>query len=106
MRKAREIWQQIVRQYECSGLTQEGFALERGMPLSTLQYWIYRVRREDAKGARLLPVRVVALSAPLARRDDDGGLIEAELPDGLRLRFGGGTPSATVVEVLGQLRRC
>lgn len=106
MRYAREIWEQIIRQYERSGWTQEKFASEKGIPLSTLQFWIYRFRREGGKGARFLPVRVVASAAPLARRDEEGAVIEAELPDGVRLRFCGGTAGAVAVQVLTQLRQC
>jgi hypothetical protein len=88
---------------------------ERGISLSHLRYWIYRLRKESRplvteaakssdqvptqvaapEGSRLLPVRVVA-SAPKARRAMDatvGGnaLLELALPSGARLRFPAGT---------------
>jgi transposase len=74
-----------VADFESADLSQREFAQERGLPLSNLRYWIYRLRKEsrplvtDAsersdqvpdrgtvpEGSRLLPVRVVA-SAPKA----------------------------------------
>jgi len=107
--KAR--WTKLVADFEVSDLSQREFASERGISLSNLRYWIYRLRKEsrplvteapersgqaperpDTKeGSRLLPVRVVA-SAPKAREPWKGnGLLELALPSGARLRFQGGT---------------
>ena len=107
--KAR--WTKLVADFEVSDLSQREFATERGISLSNLRYWIYRLRkesrplvteasehsgqgREQAKarpGSRLLPVRVVA-SAPKARREGEAnGLLELALPSGARLRFPAGT---------------
>jgi transposase-like protein len=106
-RQAREIWVNLVRQLERSGQSQEEFARERGIPVGTLRGWIYRLRRERAEQAPLLPVRVVASTAPTARRpDDEGAVIEAALSDGLLLRFGRGATAELVAEVLSRLRRC
>jgi len=107
-RRAREIWIQIIRQFERSGKTQEAYAKERGIPLSTLQWWIYRQRREEQESTPLLPVRVIASTALSARRpDDDGAAIEAELPDGVRLRFPSSMSASVIAEVVALLRtRC
>jgi transposase len=79
----RARWTKLVADFESADLSQREFAQERGLPLSNLRYWIYRLRKEsrplvtDAsersdqvpdrgavpEGSRLLPVRVVA-SAP------------------------------------------
>ena len=91
MRRAREIWVGIVAQYEKSGLTQEAFAEERGIPVGTLRNWIYRLRREGDEGVPLLPVRVVASPALKAREGDGAELLELSLPSGARLRFPAGT---------------
>lgn len=81
----RARWTKLVADFEVSDLSQREFASERGISLSNLRYWIYRLRKESrplvteasersgqgpeqAKtrpGSRLLPVRVVA-SAPKA----------------------------------------
>ena len=107
----RARWTKLVADFEVSDLSQREFATERGISLSNLRYWIYRLRKESrplvteasersgqgpeqAKtrpGSRLLPVRVVA-SAPKARREGDAnGLLELALPSGARLRFPAGT---------------
>ncbi len=104
-------WTKLVADFEVSDLSQREFASERGISLSNLRYWIYRLRKESRplvtgeagrsgqaperakaeQGSRLLPVRVVA-SAPKARQPRDGeGHLELTLPSGARLRFPAGT---------------
>ena len=97
--------------FEVSDLSQREFAQERGVPLSNLRYWIYRLRKDSrplvteatsrsgqetehshaGEGSRLLPARVVA-SAPKARRETSGTeVLELLLPSGARLRYPAGT---------------
>jgi hypothetical protein len=45
-RQTREIWQNLIKQFERSGKTQEQFATEREIPLTALRAWIYRLKRE------------------------------------------------------------
>jgi hypothetical protein len=110
----RTRWTKFVADFESSDLTQREFATERGISLSHLRYWIYRLRKESrplvteaakssdqgptkvtaAEGSRLLPVRVVASAsktrtAVLLGRADD--LLELALPSGVRVRFPAGT---------------
>jgi len=108
MRHAREIWVQIIGQFERSGLTQERFAEDRGIPVATLRSWIYRLRREGTNEAPLLPVRVVALTAPPARRgEEEAGAVEIDFGGALRVRFAAGTPAQTIAELVVLLRdRC
>jgi hypothetical protein len=108
-----------VTDFESADLSQREFAQERGLPISNLRYWIYRLRKESrplvteatehsgqvpeqataGEGSRLVPVRVVA-SAPKARwRTPEvppagDGLLELALPSGARLRFPAGTDLA------------
>jgi len=107
MRHAREIRVQIVRQFESSGLTQEAYAEQRGIPVGTLRAWIYKLRREG-KGTPLLPVRVIASIAPGARQPEDGaGGIEIDVGEALRVRLPSGTSMAMVAELIARLRaRC
>ncbi len=111
----RARWTKLVADFESADLSQREFAQERGISLSNLRYWIYRLRKESRplvaepverfdqvaerataiEGSRLLPVRVVA-SAPEARRTAvevlaGDCLLELALPSGARLRFPAGT---------------
>ena len=111
----RTRWTKLVADFESSDLTQREFATERGISLSHLRYWIYRLRKESRplvteaaessdqapaqgtapEGSRLVPVRVVA-SASKTRttampRGAGNGLLELALPSGVRVRFPSGT---------------
>ena len=114
----RALWTKTVADFELSGLSQREFAERNKIELSNLRYWIYRLRndarplvterkdpparaerpeqRPPAKapdvGSRLVPVRVVASTAPKARwQGEADGLLELALPSGARLRFPAGT---------------
>jgi hypothetical protein len=111
----RTRWTKLVADFESCDLTQREFATERGISLSHLRYWIYRLRKESRplvseaakasdqapaqgtapEGSRLLPVRVVA-SASKTRtavvvRAAAEDLLELALPSGVRVRFPAGT---------------
>jgi transposase len=111
----RARWTKLVADFESADLSQREFAQERGLSLSNLRYWIYRLRKESrplvteaaersgqaperpasAEGSRLLPVRVVASAAPKARQQDGAAaLLELTLPSGAQLRFPAGTDLA------------
>jgi len=84
----REFWVTTVDEFERSELTQERFARQRGIPVTTLRTWIYKLRRERKASVSLVPVRVVASTAPTARGSAAlGGAIEIELKTGVRLRL-------------------
>lgn len=103
-RRTREVWRNLIGQLERSGKTQEQFATERGIPLTTLRGWIYRLRREsEEESAAILPVRVISSASPFEarRREDETGGVEVML-----VRFASGTASELIVEVVNRLRRC
>jgi transposase len=108
----RARWTRLVADFESADLSQREFAQERGLSLSNLRYWIYRLRKESrplvteatersdqgpergaaAETSRLLPVRVVRSAAPKARQPDAAAaLLELTLPSGARVRFPAGT---------------
>jgi hypothetical protein len=91
MRRRREFWVSTIAKFERSQLTQKRFAQQRGIALATLQWWIAKLRRERAASVSLLPVRVIASTAPVARSESAGDrTIEVELRTGVRLRLATG----------------
>ncbi len=44
----RERWISVVREFERSGMTHREFAQKHRLKLSTLQSWIYKLRRENS----------------------------------------------------------
>jgi transposase len=98
----RSKWTKVVADFESADLSQREYAKERGVPLSNLRYWLYKLRKESRPlvtaqpeqasstpeqaapngGSRLLPVRVVASAAPKAR-PGDAALLELALPSGI-----------------------
>jgi transposase-like protein len=107
-RRNRKEWATLVAGYERGSLTVAQFALRHGVRPSTLSWWAWRLRREAVEEApRLLPVRVIASTAPLARRvTEERAGIEVELPDQVRLRFSDGALIEQIVAIVQQLRRC
>jgi transposase len=114
----RARWTKLVADFESADLSQREFAQERGLSLSNLRYWIYRLRKESrplvteaaersdqapeqaaaVEASRLVPVRVVASAAKrrsVVKALDAGDvLLELALPSGTTLRFPAGTDLA------------
>jgi len=114
----RDRWTRLVADFESADLSQREFAQERGLSLSNLRYWIYRLRKETrplvteatersdqapeqaaaVEDSRLVPVRVVASAAKrrsVVKPLDAGDvLLELALPSGTTLRFPAGTDLA------------
>lgn len=91
MRRGREFWVSTVTEFERSQLTQKSFAQRRGIALATLQWWLAKLRRERASSVSLVPVRVIASTAPTARSEMAAdAAIEVELRSGVRLRLAAG----------------
>jgi hypothetical protein len=86
MHRSREFWVSTIAEFERSQLTQKRFAQRRGIALATLQWWLAKLRRERASSVSLVPVRVVASTAPTARAEAVADrAIEVELRSGVRL---------------------
>lgn len=87
-RRPRSFWTRLVDQFEHSDLTQARFADLHSVSLSSFQYWLYRIRREDheplpqAEGARFVEVTAASRHhVPLRITLGSGALAEfAELP--------------------------
>ncbi|HEX8701680.1 MAG TPA: hypothetical protein VF815_22825 [Myxococcaceae bacterium] len=96
-------WVRIAEQFEQSGLTQKQFAQQQGLPLSTVQSWIYRRRRQvaasSAPAVRLLPVEVAAPAMSSA------GMMEVLTARGVRVSFTMGTDVSYVARLVAALER-
>lgn len=96
-------WVRIAEQFEQSGLTQKQFAQQQGLPLSTVQSWIYRRRRQtsrsQAQPVRWLPVEVSPASVA------DRGELEVITARGVRLRVPAGTDVDYVAGLVAALGR-
>jgi transposase len=97
-------WLRIAEEFEASELTQREFAQRRGVPLGTLQSWVYRRRRQGSAAppppVRLLPVQV---SAALVARE--GGRVEVTTGSGVRVGFAPGTDVDYVARLVAALER-
>ena len=55
MLRDRRFWMVVITEFERNGLTQEAFAVRRGVSVGTLRGWIYRLRRERKASVSLVP---------------------------------------------------
>ncbi len=92
MARTRMEWERIVADFRGSGLKQKAFCRSRGVAVSTLQYWIRRLRG-DGKKLQVVPVRVVH------RAGDTRPELEARIGP-VALRFSSEVPAAYAVAVL------
>lgn len=96
-------WVRIAEQFEQSGLTQKQFAQQQGLPLSTVQSWIYRRRRQalvsSTPPVRLLPVEA---AAPATRSE---AKVEVLTASGVRVSFAQGTDVSYVARLVVALER-
>jgi hypothetical protein len=98
----KQEWFRVAEAFEASGLTQQEFAQQRGLRLSTLQSWVYRRRRQLAaktEPVRLLPVEVAGTPRPSTAR------LEVVLAGGARLRFSMGTDVDYVARLVAAMGR-
>lgn len=102
-RRTREIWGNLIGQFERSGKRQGEFAAERAIPVGTLRSWIYRLKREkEEQASPILPVRMISSGSPWASRPERGdAAVEVVL-----VHFAAGASSEFIAEVVTRLRRC
>jgi hypothetical protein len=102
MLRDRRFWTTAITEFERSGVTQEAFAARRGVSVGTLRGWIYRLRQERKASVSLVPVRVIASTAPEARQPSEEA-IEVELPGRVRMRFAAGTDAEYIAQLIKRL---
>jgi hypothetical protein len=98
MFRDRKFWTTTITEFQRSGLSQEAFAARQRVSVGTLRGWIYRLRRERTASVSLVPVRVIASTAPEARQSS-AQAIEVDVAGSVRVRF----PIGADVEYIAQL---
>jgi hypothetical protein len=98
-RRSRQEVDQLVAEYESSGLSRQEFCRERGVGLSTLdRYRTRRKRQEPAGGNALLTVEVSArATAPVG---ETGSALAVVLRGGRRIEVGRGFDTGTMVQLV------
>jgi hypothetical protein len=103
-RRSRAEIEQLVAEYEASGLSCVEFCRKRGLSLATLA----RYRKRQAQGGpvggnRWVAVEVSAGRAALGGEASSG--LAVALPGGLRIEVGRGFDGSTLAQLLGVLGR-
>ena len=103
-RRSRAEGEQLLCEYEASGLSREEFCQRKGLSLATLGR--YRKRQADGKatpGSRWLAVEVSDGGA-VPPREANSGLVVA-VGSGRRIEVGRGFDTQTLIQLLGALER-
>jgi hypothetical protein len=95
--------EQVVGEYEVSGLSRVEFCRKHGLSLATLARYRKRQAQGKAPGNRWVAVEVSGTGATLESRGSSG--LAVALPGGLRIEVGRGFDSRTLVQLLGVLER-
>ena len=103
-RRSRAEAEQLVAEYETSGLSRTEFCRERGLSLATLaRYRRRHAQGETTPGNRWIAVEVSG-TGPVAAAATGSGLAVA-LPGGRRIEVGRGFDNDTLVQLLSVLER-
>lgn len=94
-------WRAHVSAWRSSGQTQSGYCARHGLSVSTLGYWIRRLR-EDGDGADVARLTLVAAQpmTTLAPPPGVGAELTLRSPSGWALVFGSRPPAAWLRELL------
>jgi transposase-like protein len=98
----------LLRLFERSGLSAKKFCEDRGIPVSTLSYWVRKSRRKASDGAVVeIPAGTMHRSTLEERiREPGPGSVEIRLPNQMELRISAGTDTKWVTELLRGLLTC
>jgi transposase-like protein len=98
----------LLRLFEHSGLSAKRFCEGRGIPVSTLSYWVRKAHRKTSDGAVVeIPAGAVHAAAADERICEAGpGSVEIRLPNQMELRISAGADTRWVTELLQGLLTC
>jgi DNA-binding MarR family transcriptional regulator len=92
----RRGWQRLVAAYEASSATQTEFARRRGVSVSALQHWLYRLRQERATtkaSVQFVQVEQCNTAMRCSR-------VEVELPSGIVIRLAEDASGVEIADVV------
>ena len=102
-RRSRAEAEQLVGEYESSGLTRQAFCAERGLSLAALDKYRRQYRRAAGRGeGRLVPVEVLTGISAAA---SGSSALWLELRNGRRIEVGSGFDVATLKRLLSVLEQ-
>lgn len=102
-RRSRAEAEQLVREFEASGLTRQTFCAERGLSLAALDKYRRQYRRAMERGeGRLVPVEVLA---GISSSASGSSALWLELRNGRRIGVGSGFDVATLQRLLSVLEQ-
>jgi hypothetical protein len=89
-------------------LSAKRFCQNRGIPVSTLSYWVRKSRRKASDGAVVeIPVGAVnGVSLDERTAEPGPGVVEIRLPNQMELRVSAGADTAWITELLRGLLTC
>ncbi len=98
----------LLRLFQQSGLSSKRFCQERGIPVSTLSYWVRKSRRKASDGAMVeIPADAVdGVSLEEHIGEPGSGSVEIRLPNQVELRISAGADTVWVTELLRGLLTC
>jgi transposase-like protein len=98
----------LLRLFEHSGLSAKKFCEDRGIPVSTLSYWVRKSRRKASDGA-VVEIPAGAMHRPTLEdhiREPGPGTVEIRLPNQAEVRILAGADTKWVTELLRGLLTC
>lgn len=103
-RRSRAEAEQLVAEFEASGLTRPAFCAGRGLSVAALDKYRRRRRERASGGSRMIPVEVSPGKGTMADRGVEGrGALWLELPNGCRIAVGSGFEGTTLKRLLAVL---
>lgn len=99
-----EEWRPIIEAFRRSGLSRRAFCEETTVPLSTLNWWLTKARREASPAPVAFTEVRLPSSPPSGPSSPPTWSLEIVLPDGVTLRFGDALSIAALVQLLREAR--
>ena len=88
---------QMVEQFRCSGLTRKAFALQYGVPLATLSWWLSKTKQLPSAPASMAFREIKVIPAVVT---PGKWAMELESPSGVKVRCREALPVATLERLL------